>query len=81
MVTPETEVVECDILICGGGMAGCGAAHEAAYWAKAKGLRVVMVEKAAVEAKGFKGVGLEVCYVLRFHWVVITDRDCDVAWW
>src|SRR5437870_4541499 len=52
MVQPETEVVECDVLIVGGGMAGCGAAYEAAYWAQAKGLRVVMVEKAAVERSG-----------------------------
>jgi adenylylsulfate reductase subunit A len=65
MVTPETEVVECDILICGGGMAGCGAAHEAAYWAKAKGLRVVMVEKAAVERSGAVAMGLSAinCYM------------------
>jgi len=49
MREPETEVVECDVLIIGGGMAGTGAAFEAAYWAKEKGLRVVIVEKAAIE--------------------------------
>jgi adenylylsulfate reductase subunit A len=65
MVTPETEVVECDVLICGGGMAGCGAAHEAAYWAKAKGLRVVLVEKAAIERSGAVAMGLSAinCYM------------------
>ena len=30
MERPETEVVDCDVLIVGGGMAGCGAAYEAA---------------------------------------------------
>jgi succinate dehydrogenase/fumarate reductase flavoprotein subunit len=27
MQRPETEVVDCDVLIVGGGMAGCGAAY------------------------------------------------------
>src|SRR5207247_286674 len=65
MVQPETEVVECDVLIVGGGMAGCGAAYEAAYWAQAKGLRVVMVEKAAVERSGAVAMGLSAinCYM------------------
>jgi adenylylsulfate reductase, subunit A len=34
MAEPVTEVVECDILVVGGGMAGCGAAIEATYWVK-----------------------------------------------
>ncbi|MEK7444812.1 MAG: FAD-binding protein, partial [candidate division NC10 bacterium] len=58
MVQPETEVVETDVLILGGGMAGCGAAFEAAYWAKSQGLRVVMVDKAAVERSGAVAMGL-----------------------
>ena len=58
MVQPDTEVVETDVLILGGGMAGCGAAFEAAYWAKSQGLRVVMVEKAAVERSGAVAMGL-----------------------
>ena len=29
MALPTTETVECDILIIGGGMSGCGAAFEA----------------------------------------------------
>ncbi len=58
MVQPETEVVETDVLILGGGMAGCGAAFEAAYWAKAKGLRVVMVEKSVIERSGAVAMGL-----------------------
>ena len=32
----ETVIVETDLLILGGGMAACGAAVEAAYWAKAE---------------------------------------------
>jgi len=31
-------VVDTDLLILGGGMAACGAAVEAAYWAKQNGL-------------------------------------------
>ena len=58
MVQPETEIVETDVLILGGGMAGCGAAFEAAYWARAKGLRVVLVEKAALERSGAAAMGL-----------------------
>ena len=33
MVNFETVTVETDLLICGGGMAACGAAVEACYWA------------------------------------------------
>jgi len=65
MIKPETEVVECDVLIIGGGMAGTGAAFEAAYWAKEKGLRVVIVEKAAIERSGAVAMGLSAinCYM------------------
>ncbi|HUA86533.1 MAG TPA: adenylyl-sulfate reductase subunit alpha [Bryobacteraceae bacterium] len=65
MIKPETEVVECDVLIVGGGMAGTGAAFEAAYWAREKGLRVVIVEKAAIERSGAVAMGLSAinCYM------------------
>ena len=33
---PAVETVECDVLIVGGGMAGCGAAFEAANWARGR---------------------------------------------
>ena len=58
-------MVECDLLIVGGGMAGCGAAFEAAYWAQAQGKRVVMVEKGAVERSGAVAMGLSAinCYM------------------
>jgi len=39
-------------------MAGCGAAFEAAYWAGANRLRVVLVEKAAIERSGAAAAGL-----------------------
>ena len=58
MTQPETEVVETDVLVLGGGMAGCGAAFEAAYWAKSKGLKVTIVEKAAIERSGAVAMGL-----------------------
>src|SRR5579872_5048084 len=55
---PAVETVECDVLIVGGGMAGCGAAFEAANWARGRGLRVVLVEKAAIERSGAVAMGL-----------------------
>jgi adenylylsulfate reductase, subunit A len=69
MAEPVTEVVECDILVVGGGMAGCGAAIEATYWGK--GLRVVMVDKAATDRSGAVGEGLSAinCYMgMRWGW-------------
>ncbi len=54
---PETEVIDCDVLIGGGGMAGRGAAYEAAFWAKEQGLRAVVVEKAAMERSGAVAMG------------------------
>ena len=53
-----TEVVETDVLILGGGMAGCGAAVEAAYWAKPLGLKVTLVDKAAIDRSGPVAMGL-----------------------
>lgn len=53
-----TEVVDTDVLILGGGMSGCGAAVEAAYWAKALGLRVTLVDKAAIDRSGPVAMGL-----------------------
>ncbi|RLI75331.1 adenylylsulfate reductase subunit alpha, partial [Archaeoglobales archaeon] len=53
-----TEVVETDVLIIGGGFSGCGAAYEAAYWAKLAGLKITLVEKAAVERSGAVAQGL-----------------------
>ena len=54
----ETVTVETDLLICGGGMAACGAAVEAAYWAKKQGLKVTVVDKAAMDRSGAVAMGL-----------------------
>jgi len=52
MVNFKTVEVTTDLLIIGGGMAGCGAATEAAYWAKKHNLKVTMVDKAAIDRSG-----------------------------
>jgi adenylylsulfate reductase subunit A len=54
----ETVVVETDLLILGGGMAACGAAVEAAHWAKQNGLKVALVDKAAIDRSGAVAMGL-----------------------
>lgn len=54
----KTVVVETDLLICGGGMAACGAAVESAYWAKRHGLKVTVVDKAALDRSGAVAMGL-----------------------
>jgi len=54
----ETVQVETDLLILGGGMASCGAAVEAAYWAKKNNLKVTLVDKAAVDRSGAVAMGL-----------------------
>ena len=74
MTLPTTETIDCDILIIGGGMAGCGAAFEAKYWSG--DLRVVMVEKAAIERSGATGEGLSAinCYMgQRYGWNTPED--------
>lgn len=55
---PEVTEVECDLLIIGGGMAGCGAAFEGCAWANPKKLKVVMVDKAATDRSGAVAMGL-----------------------
>ena len=59
----KTIVVESDILIVGGGMAGCGAAYEARYWGR--DLNIVCVEKANIERSGAVAQGLYAinCYM------------------
>jgi adenylylsulfate reductase subunit A len=54
----ETVTVETDLLILGGGMAACGAAVEAAHWAKQNGVKVTLVDKAAMERSGAVAMGL-----------------------
>ena len=54
----KPSIVETDLLILGGGMAACGAAVEAAYWAKQNGLKVTLVDKAAMDRSGAVAMGL-----------------------
>ncbi|MBI4861628.1 MAG: adenylyl-sulfate reductase subunit alpha [Candidatus Riflebacteria bacterium] len=54
----ETVEVETDLLILGGGMAACGAAVEAAFWARENGLKVTVVDKAAMDRSGAVAMGL-----------------------
>jgi adenylylsulfate reductase subunit A len=55
---PALETIETDLLIVGGGMAACGAAVEAAAWAKAAGIKVTLVDKAALDRSGAVAMGL-----------------------
>ena len=74
MTTPDIQTIECDVLIVGGGMSGCGAAFEANFWGK--DLRVVMVEKAVIERSGATGEGLSAinCYMgMRSGWNTPED--------
>ena len=54
----ETVKVDTDLLILGGGMAACGAAVEASYWAKKNNLKVTVVDKAAMYRSGAVAMGL-----------------------
>ncbi len=71
MANYETVVVNTDLLIVGGGFAACGAATEAAYWAKKNGLKVVMVDKAATDRSGAVAMGLSAIN----QYVGIRDGD------
>ena len=55
---PAVETIETDLLLVGGGMACTGAAVEAAAWAKAAGLKVTLVDKAALDRSGAVAMGL-----------------------
>src|SRR5260370_8195726 len=52
----KTVVVDADILVIGGGMAGCGATYESRYWGR--DLKIVCVEKANIERSGAVAQGL-----------------------
>jgi adenylylsulfate reductase subunit A len=58
MANYETVEVTTDLLIIGGGMAACGAAVEAAYWAKKNNVKVTLVDKAAMDRSGAVAMGL-----------------------
>jgi adenylylsulfate reductase subunit A len=54
----KTVEITTDLLILGGGMAACGAAYEAAFWARKKKMKVTLVDKAAMERSGAVAMGL-----------------------
>lgn len=60
MAMPNFETVEVttDLLILGGGMSACGAAVEAAHWAKKHGIKVTVVDKAEPDRSGAVAQGL-----------------------
>jgi len=62
----ETGTVEADVLVLGGGAAGCFAALGAAE----KGVRVALVEKAATVASGAAGSGCD-------HWESAATNPCS----
>ena len=59
----KTVFVDSDVLVIGGGMAGCGATYESRYWGR--DLKIVCVEKANIERSGAVAQGLYAinCYM------------------
>src|SRR5213082_2042375 len=59
----KTVFVDADVLIVGGGMAGCGATYESRYWGR--DLKIVCVEKANITRSGAVAQGLYAinCYM------------------
>ena len=55
---PQIIEEEVDILIIGGGMAACGAAFEIMRWNESAGLKVKLVDKAAMDRSGAVAMGL-----------------------
>jgi len=55
---PQIVEIDTDILLIGGGMANCGAAVEVMPWAKKHGLKVTLVDKAAMDRSGAVAQGL-----------------------
>ncbi|CAA7599836.1 adenylyl-sulfate reductase [Acididesulfobacillus acetoxydans] len=70
----ETVEVTTDLLIVGGGMAACGAAVEASYWAKKHGIKVTLVDKAAMTRSGAVGMGLSAIN----EYIGLTEGDNTV---
>ncbi len=55
---PQVVEEEVDILIIGGGMAACGAAFEIMRWNESAGLKIKLVDKAALDRSGAVAQGL-----------------------
>ena len=62
----KTEIVESDVVVLGGGLAGCFAAIAAAR----KGKKVVLVEKGATKRSGSAGTGFD-------HWESACTNPCS----
>lgn len=59
----KTVFEDCDILIVGGGMGGCGAAFEARHWGR--DMKIIVAEKANIDRSGAVAQGLYAinCYM------------------
>jgi adenylylsulfate reductase subunit A len=71
----ETVEVTTDLLILGGGMTACGAAVEAAHWAKKNGLKVTVVDKAAMDRSGAVAMGLSA--INQYVGLKEGDNTCE----
>jgi len=74
MANWQTVEVTTDLLILGGGMAACGAAVEASYWAKQNNLKVALVDKAAMDRSGAVAMGLSAIN----QYVGLRDKENSV---
>ena len=70
----QVKQIDSDILVVGGGMAGCGAAYEARYWGK--NLKIVIAEKANIDRSGAVAMGLSAINTyLGMRWGENTPED------
>ncbi len=66
--------IDADVLIIGGGMAGCGAAYEARKWGK--NLKIIIAEKANIDRSGAVAMGLSAINTyLGMRWNENTPED------
>lgn len=70
----EKQEITTDLLILGGGMSACGAAYEAAYWAKQNNLKVTLVDKASMDRSGAVAMGLSAINM----YIGLKDNDNSV---
>ncbi len=70
----ETIEVNTDLLILGGGMSACGAAYEAAHWAKKHNMKVTLVDKASMDRSGAVAMGLSAINM----YIGLKDNDNSI---
>jgi adenylylsulfate reductase subunit A len=68
---PEVVELDTDILMVGGGMGNCGAAFEACRWGDPLGVKILLVDKAAMERSGAIAQGLSAINTY------LGDNDAD----